>query len=53
MPRNLIDQVLGLNIKSENPQPGMNAYIWELLTAVVGLHTMKSMPSAVKGMLTV
>jgi hypothetical protein len=41
MPRNPTDQVLVLHIKSDKPQPGMNAYTWELLTAVVGLHLTK------------
>jgi hypothetical protein len=48
MPCNPTDQVLGLHSKSDKPQPGMNAYTWELLAAVVGLHTMKFMPSTVK-----
>jgi hypothetical protein len=37
MPYNSTDQVLGLQIKSDKPQAGMNAYTWELLAAVVGL----------------
>jgi hypothetical protein len=37
--RHPTDQVLGLYMKSDKPQPGMNAYTWELLTAVMGLHT--------------
>jgi hypothetical protein len=49
MPCNPTDQVLCLHIKSDEPQPGINAYTWELLAAAVGLHTMKFMPSAVKG----
>jgi hypothetical protein len=49
MPRNPTDQVLGLHIKSDKPQPGMNAYNLELLTAVVGLYLTKYVPSAVKG----
>jgi hypothetical protein len=49
MPRNPINQVLDIHIKSDKPQPGMNAYTWELLTRVVGLQIMKFMPSTVKG----
>jgi hypothetical protein len=49
MPRNPTNQVLGLHIKSDKLQPGMNAYTWELLTAVVGLHLVKFMPRPVKG----
>jgi hypothetical protein len=30
VPRNPTDQVLGIHIKSDKPQPGMNAYTWEL-----------------------
>jgi hypothetical protein len=53
MPRNPTDQVLGIHIKSDKPQPDMNAYTWDLLTSVVGLHIVKFMPSAVKNTPTV
>jgi hypothetical protein len=49
MPCYPTDQVLGLQIKSDKPQSGMNAYTWKLLTAVVRLHLTKYKPSAVKG----
>ena len=49
MPRFPTENVMGLHIKSDKPQPGMNAYTWELLTAVVGLHLAKYMPSLVMG----
>jgi hypothetical protein len=49
MPHNLTDQVFGIHIKSNKPQPCMNAYTWELLTAVVGLHLAKFISSSVKG----
>jgi hypothetical protein len=45
MPRNSTEQVLGFHNKSDKPQPGINAYKWELLTAVVRLHIVKFMPS--------
>jgi hypothetical protein len=49
MLHNPTDEVLGLHIKSNKPQPGMNAYTWVILTAVVGLLLLKFMPSVVKG----
>jgi hypothetical protein len=49
MPCNPTDQLFVIHIKSNKPQPNTNAYTWELLTAVVGLHLAKFMPSAVKG----
>jgi hypothetical protein len=49
MPLNSTEQVLGIHIKSDKPQPCINSYTWELLlTAVVGLHIVKFLPSAVK-----
>ena len=48
-PRYPTDQVLGIHIKSDKPQRGMSAYSWELLSAIVGLHVTKFMPSSVKG----
>jgi hypothetical protein len=49
VPRDFTDQVLGFHIKSDKPQPDMNAYTRELLTTMVRLHLVKFMPSAVKG----
>jgi hypothetical protein len=53
MPRNPTDQVLGIHIKSNKTQLGINAYTLELLTAVVGLNLVMFMPREVKGTLTV
>jgi hypothetical protein len=41
MPHNPTDQVLGLHIKNDKPQPGINTLTWEPLTAVVGLHIVR------------
>jgi hypothetical protein len=53
MPRNPTNMVLDLHIKSDKPQPGTNAYTWQLLTAVVRLHLVKFMPSSVRDTLTI
>jgi hypothetical protein len=49
MPCNPTYQILGIHIKSDKPQPGINFCTWELLTAVMGLHLIKFIPSVVKG----
>jgi hypothetical protein len=43
------DPVLGFRVTSSAPEQGLNAYVWELVMQVIGLHFMKHMPTEVKG----
>ena len=40
---------LGVHINSDNPEPGMNAFTWELVTQLVALHMVKHLPPTVSG----
>ena len=49
MPRSKHETVHAIRIESDDDEPGMNAYTWELATQLIGLHFMKHMPPDVKG----
>ena len=39
----------GVHISSDNPEPGMNAFTWELVTQLVALHMVKHLPPTISG----
>jgi hypothetical protein len=49
IPRNERATVHGVQITSDAPEPGMNAFTWELLTQVVALHMTQYQPYFLPG----
>jgi len=47
MPPNPNDEVHSVRITSDSPEPGMNAFTWELASQLIALHIMKCHPEAV------
>jgi hypothetical protein len=47
MPPNPHDEVYSIHITSNSPEPGMNAFTWELVSQLIALQIMKHHPEAV------